>query len=160
MPQFQIANALPQVVWLILIFLALYAALQAFLPRVVGIRETRANTIGGDLTAAEAAREAARAAEVRVQAQLTEARAMAAKEAADAKAVAAKAAEARMKAAEADAHERFTAAEARVAAARTNAMASLDEVATGAAQRIVERLIGMQVAPERIAAAVHAAANV
>lgn len=159
MPQFQIANALPQVVWLILIFLALYAALQAFLPRVTGIREVRANTIGGDLTAAEAAREAARVAEARVQAQLAEARGVAAKEAADAKAAAAKAAEAAMKAAEADAHGRFAEAEARVAAARTNAMASLDEVASGAAHRIVERLVGLQVAPERIAAAVRAAGN-
>ena len=159
MPQFQIANALPQVVWLILIFLALYAALQAFLPRVTGVRDLRAGTIGGDLTAAEAAREAAKAAEARVQAQLAEARAAAAKEAAAAKAAAAKAAEAQMKAAEADAQAKFAEAEARVAVARTSALASLDEVASGAAGRIVERLVGLQASPERIAAALHAAGN-
>ena len=159
MPQFQIANALPQIVWLALIFLALYAALQAFLPRVTGIVETRAATIGGDLTAAETAREAARAAEVRVQAQLTEARAVAAKEAAEAKAAAAKAAEAQMKAAEADAHVRFADAEARVSAARTAAMANLSEIAAGAAERIVERLVGVQPGTARIMAAVGAAGN-
>lgn len=157
MPQFELGNALPQVVWLILIFLLLYAGVQAFLPGVGRIVEKRAQTIRDDLSAADQARADARAASEQVETRLAAARLAAAREAADAKAAAERAAAEKLKGVEAGLDARMNEAQARIDASRNSALASLDGVAAEAAQLIIARLTGVEPPADLVTGAVRGA---
>jgi F-type H+-transporting ATPase subunit b len=154
MPQFQLANALPQVAWLILIFLLLYLAVSALLPGVARVVENRKAAIAADLAAAEQARLDARAAAERMEAQLKEARAAAMSEAAAAKLAAERAAAERMRGLDDELAAKIAAAERELADQRSAAVASLDGLAIEAAQRIVERLTGIAPGADLVRSAV------
>lgn len=145
MPQLDLANPLTisQVVWLAVIFFALYLLLSRWgLPKVAVVLEARAKTIADDLDAARAAKAqsdaaladmtiATRKAQAEAQARVTGAVDVAKTEAAQQ----AIAANAKLDAQLAD-------AETRISAARAAAIGALREVATMTTTDVVTRLAG------------------
>jgi F-type H+-transporting ATPase subunit b len=152
MPQLDFKNPLTtsQVVWLVIIFYALYILLSRWgLPQVAEVLEARATAIGRDLELAQKAKvesdaavatmtEATRAAHAEAQAEI------AAAVASGKESAAAQAAElnARLEV-------QLAAAEQRIGAARAAAMGALREVATDTANVVFTRLTGR--APQRTA---------
>jgi len=146
MPQLDFANPLTisQVVWMAVIFLALYLLLDRWgLPRVSSVLEARAASIAGDLDAAHAAKARADAAAAELIGTTRQARSAA--QASINEAIAKAKAEAARRAAEADERleAQLLAAERRIAEARTNAMRAINVVAAETATGIVARLTGV-----------------
>ncbi|MGB7406336.1 MAG: ATPase [Pacificimonas sp.] len=143
MPQFDFARvAVPQVVWLLLTFALLFILMQLMLPKVAGVTEKRAGTIGGDLEAAETARLDADTRREAYEAKIAGSRGEAQDLIGAAKADAAKANEARMAEVDARVAERLAEADAELAAQKADAFTRLDVIAADATQDIVERLTG------------------
>jgi F-type H+-transporting ATPase subunit b len=160
MPQLDFGNPLllSQVVWLAIIFLALYLLLSRWaLPQVGTVLAKRASVIAADLDAAHRAKELAEAAIAELTQATRQAHATAQTEIAEAVA----AAKARADAQSAELNARLDAqiaeAEQRIAAARTSALAALEQVAVDTANAVVARLIG---APLDHGAVPHAVAAV
>ena len=157
MPQLDFANPLTisQVVWMFLIFGALYLLLARWaLPRWASVIEAREQRILADLDSARIAKEQADAAAAEIAERSRAASAEA--QAEIAKAVAAAKAEAAEKA-RADNEQldrQLAEAEQRIGAARNQAMGALREVATEAAATVVTRLTGQPADPARVDAAV------
>lgn len=158
MPQFEVANALPQIVWLALIFAILYLTLsRAALPKVEKVAAQRAQVIGDDLAKAETAKSQAEATSAAYEASLAEAHTAATKVTVDAKAATSRETAERLKAVDAEVEVRIAEATARIEAARTDALAKLDAVAAEATADIVERLTGRRPTPGEAGAAIAAA---
>jgi F-type H+-transporting ATPase subunit b len=158
MPQFEVANALPQIVWLALIFAILYLTLAyGALPKVEKVSQQRAQVIGDDLAKAETAKSQAEATSAAYEASLAEARNAAAKVTVEAKATTSRETADRLKGVDADIEKRIGEASARIEAARAQALANLDSVAAEATADIVERLTGRRPSPGEAGAAVAAA---
>ena len=75
MPQFDFSQAMPQVIWLALVFGILYLVVHMLYPRVDRVVQNRKATIAADLAEAEAARAAADAASSGGSSVLADARA-------------------------------------------------------------------------------------
>jgi F-type H+-transporting ATPase subunit b len=147
MPQLNFANPLTtsQVVWMFIIFLALYLLLGRWaLPQVAAVVESRAASISADLDAARQAKtesdaavaevaEATRRAHAEAQARINEAVAAAKAEANE-----------RARSFNADMEQRLAEAEARIAEARRDAVGALHQVAAETAQVVVARLTGQE----------------
>ena len=145
MPQLDFGNPLmlAQVVWMLIIFGALYYLLSnVFLPRVATVLEDRRNRIQGDLEAARAAKAEADAAMAEHQAATARARAESQAAIAEALASAQHEAATRNAALAEKLNAQIAAAEARIDAARDAAMGALREVATDTATALVQRLTG------------------
>ncbi|HYZ62184.1 MAG TPA: F0F1 ATP synthase subunit B' [Acetobacteraceae bacterium] len=157
MPQLDFANPLTisQVVWMFLIFGALYVLLAKWvLPEVGSVIEAREQRILADLDNARLAKEQADAAAAEIAERSRVASAEAQAQVAQALA-AAKAEAAERARVENEALERQLAeAEARIAAARNQAMGALREVAIDAASTVVARLTGRPADPASVEAAV------
>ena len=157
MPQFEVANALPQIVWLALIFAILYLTLSfGALPKVEKVASQRAQVIGDDLAQAEAAKSRAEATSAAYEASLAEARNAAAKVTVEAKASTSRETAERLKAIDTDLRGRITEASTRIETARVEALAKLDNVAAEATADIVERLTGRRPTPGEAGAAIAA----
>jgi F-type H+-transporting ATPase subunit b len=143
MPQFELANALPQIVWLAIIFAILYLTL-AFgaLPKVTRVAERRASRIGEDVAAADVAGSKARETLSAYEASLAEARAAATKVTTDAKDSTARETDARLKALGSSLDAQAAEATQRIEAQRAEASKGLDAIAREAADAIVARLLG------------------
>jgi len=154
MPQFDLSTALPQILWLILVFGTLYLIVRGLVPRVERVVENRRARIAGDLREAEAARDAARASASGGNTALAEARGKTLAVIGKAR-DAANAANAR-KLAEIDTKlkARSEAAAASLDAARVAALAQLDVVATQATVELVQRVAGVSVSDAEAASAV------
>ena len=157
MPQLDFANplTLAQVVWMFVIFGALYAALRFWaLPQVGGVIEMREQRILADLDGARKAKEESdsAAAEIaeRSRSASAEAQAQIAKAVADAKAEA----EQKARADNDQLEQQLAEAEQRIAAARKQAMGALRQVATETAASVVARLTGEEPDHGRVEAAV------
>ncbi len=160
MPQLNFSNPLTvsQIVWMVIIFLALYVLLTLWaLPQVEQVLAERSGTIAADLDTARAAKaeadaavaelsEATRRAHAEAQAAIAEALARAKAEAADE----ARRANERLEA-------QLAAAEQRIAEARASAMGALRQVATDTAQLVLRRLTGAAPEPGTVLAAVDSA---
>ena len=158
MPQLDFANPLTisQVVWMFIIFAALYVALRNWaLPQIGGVIEMRAHRIASDLESARAAKEAAdrAAAEVseRSRAASAESQAEVARAIAEAKAEAAERARIDNEALDKQLDE----AEQRIAVARRDAMGALQQVASETS--LLARLTGSMPDHAHVNAAVGAA---
>ncbi len=157
MPQLDFANPLTisQVVWMFIIFGALYAALRFWaLPQVGGVIETREQRILTDLDSARVAKEQADAAAVEIAERGRSASAVAQAQVAQAIAAAKAEAAEKARADNEQLEQQLAAAEQRIAAARKDAMGALRQVATEAAAAVVARLTGQAPDPARIDAAV------
>lgn len=143
MPQFEIANFVPQLFWLAIFFAILYfAVVRPTLPKLGRVIDAREAQVIGDLdTAASAKAQADRMAsdyDEGVAAAQGDARARVVA----AQASAAKQLEAKLAESNAVIAVRTAAAEADIAAARQHAMAEIEGVAADAAGDIVEKLTG------------------
>ncbi len=154
MPQFDFSTALPQILWLIFVFGALYLVVRGLLPKVDRVVENRRARIAGDLREAEAARDAAQASVSGGNTILAEARARSLAVTGKAR-DAANAANGR-KLAEIDASLKAhgEAAAASLEAARVAALAELDAVAGEATVELVQRVAGIAVSNDEAASAV------
>lgn len=157
MPQFDLANFLPQLFWLAIFFAILYfAVVRPTLPKLGRVMDARENQVTGDLdTAAKAKAEADRMAaeyDEGVAAAQNDARARFA----EAQSAAARQLEAKLAESNAAVHARIEAAEANIAAARAKAMGEIEQVAADAAGDIVEKLTGARPDPSRAHDAVRA----
>lgn len=154
MPQFELADAAPQIVWLALVFLILYLTMVATLPKVEKIVEDRKTRIAADLSAAEAARAAAEGAVSGGSTTLADARAQALAVTGKARDAAAATTAAQLAEVDRALEAKADSAAAGVAAARAEAIAELDSVATSAAMDLVERVAGITISNDDAAAAV------
>ena len=143
LPQFDPAYWPGQIVWLLVIFVALYVVLaKVLLPKVSGTIATREATIGGDIAEARRLKDEAEAQAAAAAADLAEARKRSQKLASEAKAKA----HAEAAVSQASEEDRLAAqlatAEAGIAAAREQAMGNVRGIASETAEAIVEKLTG------------------
>jgi len=154
-PPFQKETFASQLVWLALIFVALYLLMSRIaLPRIGSILDARRQRIEGDLADAARLKNESDAAIVAYETALAEARGRAQTLANETRAKEAAAAEAARKALDAKLNERIADAEKAIARTRTAAMANVRGIAADAAATIVERLIGAAPPREQVANAV------
>ncbi|WP_333571000.1 F0F1 ATP synthase subunit B family protein [Sphingomonas sp.] len=135
-----------QVFWLAIVFALIYFGIgKAMVPKIERTMEDRSARIAGDLAAAEAARDAARAADEAYQAGLEAARAEALRVTAGAKAQAATAAEAKLKAATAADEARLADATRTIAEREQAAIGEIEAATVEAVEAIVARVSGVAV---------------
>lgn len=154
-PPFRQDTFASQLVWLVLIFGALYLLMaRVALPRVGGIVAARAKQIENDLAEAQRLKAETEAAVAAYERLLADARA-------NAQAIAAKTrdslmaeADQRRKALEEQLNRKLDEAEKAIVATRSAAMANVKGIAVDAAAAIVERLIGQAPAEKTVADAV------
>ena len=152
MPQFELANFLPQFVWLAIAFALLYfVVVGPLLPRVGRVVDQREAMIKGDIATAEAAKLEADRVRDRHEQAMAEARGQAQVAVAEAQARMQRTAEVRLAEAHQVTETRLGHATAALAAARARAVDEVARIATDAAIEIVERVTGRR--PEESAAA-------
>jgi F-type H+-transporting ATPase subunit b len=159
MPQLDFSNPLiiAQIVWLLIIFGALYYIMAAYaLPRVESVLEERRARIQGDLDAAQAMQTQAEAAIATYREAAARARAESQAAIATALAAAQDEAQSRADALAARLARQIDEADARIQAARDNAMGALRQVAAETTGALVMKLTG-RAEPDRVVAAVDAA---
>jgi len=153
MPQLDFSNPLTiaQVVWMFIIFAALYMALRYWaLPKVGTVLETREMRISSDLASARDAKQAAdhaaleiaergRSASAEAQLQISQASDGAKREAAE-----------RTRIDGEQLERQLAEAEHRISAARQQAMGALRQVASETATAVVSRLTGQSPDPARV----------
>jgi len=160
MPQLQIPDFAPQLIWLAITFIGLYLLMaRVALPRIGGIIEQRRDRIASDLDEAARLNEQTEQAIADYEAALAEARANA-HQIAQARREELKA-EADKRQGELDAQlsAKIAEAEKRIGAARDAAKAEIKVVAVDAAGEIVKELLGKAPAKRTITTAVNAASR-
>lgn len=158
MPQLDVHDFVPQLIWLAITFAALYLVMARLaLPRIGAVIEQRRDRVASDLDQADQFKRKSEETIAAYEQALAEARAKAhgigqeAREKLNAE-VAAERAEAERRIAAKTAE-----AESRIAAAKDQALGEVQEIAAGAAGDIVERLIGTKATKAEITSAVGAA---
>jgi F-type H+-transporting ATPase subunit b len=160
MPQLNFASplTLAQVVWGVIIFVALYLLLSRWaLPRTAVVLEKRASTVAADLVAARMAMAQADGAVAELTAATASARAEAQAAVNQAAEQAKAAAAAQAAALNARLEARLQEAETQIEQARAAAMASVHQVARDTAVTVYARLTGQQPDPARLDAAIGSA---
>jgi F-type H+-transporting ATPase subunit b len=143
--------------WLALVLLTIYFVIgRGMVPKISATVDARDAKIASDLAAAHQARAAAEEAETALQAKALDVRADAQSVTAAAKAKSAKDAANRVAKADGEIAAKLATADAALAKARAKALASVEEVATDAAQDIVAKVSGMKVTAAGAAKAVKA----
>jgi F-type H+-transporting ATPase subunit b len=154
-PPFQKETFASQLIWLALVFVALYLLMSRIaLPRVGAILDQRSQRIDGDLAEAQRLKDEADAASAAYEKALADARGRAQTLANERREVEAARAETARKELESKLNAHIAEAEKAIARTRTAAMANVREIATGTAAAIVERLIGRAPAEQQVASAV------
>lgn len=157
MPQLDTATFAPQLVWLVITFVALYLILgRRLLPRIGEILELRQDKIAHDLAGAESAGKEAKDAMAAYEAGLTKARAEAQVMRASALETAAAEAAAEQGELAARLARESDSAEATIAGAKARALDDIEQAAADVAQAAVARLTGIEIDPARARAAVKA----
>ena len=140
-----------QLFWLAIVFALIYFGIgKAMVPKIERTIDDRDARISGDIAAAAAARDTARADEERYQAGLDTARAQATKAVAEARAVAATQAETALKAGDAAAATRLAEATQAVASAKQTAVSEIETATVEAVESILAKLSGVAVDRARI----------
>ncbi len=159
-PPFDAHNFVPQIVWLVIIFGALYWLMSHIaLPRVRSILEARQARIGGDLAEAARMQEQATAASAAYDATLNDAKTRAQALAQETHDKLRTEMEAKRHALDADLNRKLAAAEDQIAETKTRAMANVEGIAREAASVIIEHLTGKPANPDSLNAAFAAAAK-
>lgn len=155
MPQLNFHDFEPQLVWLLITFLALYLVLaKAVLPKIGSVLEARADRIKGDLDKAAALKAETDKIIAAYEKALADARNNAATVSRDTAAALAKAANDRQTEVGTALATRIKTAEANIAAARGKAMTEIQTVAAEIAADAAKRLVGLTVSPAEAAPAV------
>ncbi len=158
MPQLEIGDFAPQIVWLVITFVSLYLiSWKLILPRIGDVLEAREERITDDLEEAGKLKASAEEALSTYEAALADARnkahGMAAESHAAVMAEAAKRSDALQDKLAAEAAD----ADKRIAAARAEAVSEIRTVARDTARAVTNRLIGVEVPEDAAKAAVDAA---
>ncbi len=154
-PPFDSTYFASQLLWLAITFTALYLLMaRVVLPRIGGILEDRRDRIARDLDQAERSKQQSNEAIASYQRALAEARGRAFKIASEARDAAKADAATRQTATEVALDQKLVAAEKRIGEIKTRALADVGEIAAGAAEAVVQRLIGWKPTSGDIAAAV------
>jgi len=155
MPQLNVADFSPQLVWLVITFAALYLVMaKVALPRIAEVLEARQDRIADDLELADTFRQEAEQAMADYEASLTAARATAQEiTQATRDQLAAKAA-ARKAEVDADLAAQVAEATQRIGSARSQAMANLGAAALEAARATTARLVGVEIGEREARAAI------
>lgn len=153
-PPFDTHNFLPQLIWLVIIFGALYLLMsRVALPRVAGILDARRTRIAQDLDSARTMQDQADAAEKQYEATLADAKARAQGLAQATHDKLHAASEARRKTLEDELNTRLAAAEVQITDMKTRAMSNVDGIARDAAAAIVQHITGQAPSEQALAAA-------
>jgi len=157
MPQLDIGTYAPQLIWLAIVFIALYLVMSwKVLPRIGTVLGER---IEGDLSDAEQFKKNAEKAFADYEEKLAEARAKAQEIVKASQDKARAEIEARQSELSADLAKKGEESAAQIEKAKTEALSHIREVASDAAGAIVERLIGTEPKSDDIRAAVDAATS-
>ncbi len=158
MPQFDPALWPPQLIWLLICFVALYFLMaRVALPRIGSVLEERSLKISDALRKAEDLKAAAEAAEAAYEKLMADARAKAQEAVRVVREQSAAEATERHAELEQRLSEEVAAAEARIAKARDEAVAGIRAIATDLTIAATERLIGETIDAKTAASAVGAA---
>ncbi|MCW5724641.1 MAG: F0F1 ATP synthase subunit B' [Maricaulaceae bacterium] len=158
MPQLDPSGFAPQLIWLLITFVALYLIMsRVALPKVTDILEQRQNRIAHDLDEAERLKRETEKAIADYEQALAKARGNAMAIGAEAREKANAAAAAERAKADQSIAEKLRVAEAAVASARDAALGNLKTIATEATQAMVEKLIAHKVDTAEAERAVEAA---
>lgn len=154
MPQLDASTYLPQIIWLIISFAALYYLLKTkALPRVGEILEARQDRIAADLDQAASHRREAEEAMRRLEEMLAQARGEAQATLAENQRTLQGEAQARHEELEAKLSADLAAAEQRIAEARSRSLKQIRSVAAEVAQAATHKLIGVKVTKKAAEAA-------
>jgi len=157
MPQLDVATFPSQLFWLAVCFIALYVVMAKFgLPRVGAILAERRGRIEGDLAKAAQMKEEAEAVIAAYQRALAEARASAQATVRETVETMNAAAAERQRALAQTLAAETAAAERRIAAAKTETLASLRDMAVEVARAASRKIVGAELDPARAGAAVDA----
>ena len=157
MPQLDVATFPSQLFWLAVCFIALYVVMAKFgLPRVGAILAERRGRIEGDLAKAAQMKEEAEAVIAAYQRALAEARASAQATVRETVETMNAAAAERQRALAQTLAAETAAAERRIAAAKTETLASLRDMAVEVARAASQKIVGAELDPARARAAVDA----
>lgn len=160
MPQLNIADFPPQLVWLAISFVILYIMMaKVAVPRISEVLESRQDRIARDLDEAKRLSEESDKAKAEYEAALEEARSKAHGMVTELKSELAKEQAASQADLEAKLAEKAKAAEASIASAKEAALANVRSIAGDAAKATVAKLISADVADKEVEAAVEAAAK-
>jgi F-type H+-transporting ATPase subunit b len=154
LPQFKTEYWGGQIVWLLLLFVILYALMaKVFVPRLRMIQDTRAQTIADAVEQARRVQAEADAQAAAAKSEIEEARSSARRLAADAKAKAQAELAASQAAEDARLQGELEKAEARIRAMRDQAMANVGQIAAETAEAMVAKLTGAKPSKAELAAA-------
>jgi len=154
-PPFQKETFASQLVWLVLVFVALYLLMSRIaLPRIDSILEDRKRRIDGDLAEAKRLKDESDEAMATYEKSLADARNRAQTLANQARERDAAEAETARKALDAKLNAQIAEAETAIAGRKSAAMTNVQGIATDAAAAIIERLIGATPIPSEVEAAV------
>ena len=154
LPQFDFQWWPGQIVWFLIIFIAMLVFVRLFAaPRVGGTIDAREDKISGDIADARRLKEEAEAQAQAAAAETAQARAAAQRVAAEARAKAQAEVAAKLAVEEAKLAEKAAVAEARIGEARDAAMANVASIAGDAAGAIVGKLTGRAATAAELATA-------
>ena len=157
MPQLNIADFPPQLVWLAITFVILYFLMAAVaIPRISGVLESRQNRIASDLEEAKRLSEDADKAKADYEEALAEARAKAHGIVSELKASMAKEQDASKAELDAELAKKAKAAEASILEAKETALSHVREIAADTAKSAVSKLVALDVSEKEVEAAVAA----
>ena len=163
MPQlYQLSDVIfSQLFWLaVALGFIFFVIARGMVPKIQATVDQREGKIAGDLSQAQAARQAADETEAAWRARMDAARAEAARIAQEAKQASASETEAKVKAAADKLAEKIEKAEARILKARESSRAEIETVAAEATREMVARLTGIEVGVNDAADAVKVELNV
>lgn len=150
-PPFNADTFAPQLVWLALTFGVLYLVLsRKALPRIADVLEERANRIKRDLDAAERLKGETDKALSSYEQALADAKSNASALAKDTRAKLSADVDREKAAVDVQMNAKIADAETRIAATKTKALASVNEIASSTAAAIVSRLIGHDASADEI----------
>jgi F-type H+-transporting ATPase subunit b len=160
LPQFDIAQWPGQIVWLLIIFAAMFALFhRVIVPRLSGGVEAREEKIASDIAEARRLRENAQAEADSAAGEMSAARGRAQRLASEAADQAKAAANESRAAEDARLEASIAAAESRIAASRAEAMSHVHAIAVDTAKAMVARLTGAEAATDEIERALAASAQ-
>lgn len=151
LPQLNPANFAPQLFWLAVSFVILYLILsRSTLPRIGEVLEERRDRVQRDLDAAERFKRETDSALAAYEKALADARQKASSMAKDVRDRLAADTEAERNRVESELAAKIADAEARIAATKSKALASVDEIAAETATAVVGKLLGEDVSPAEV----------
>jgi len=160
MPQLEVHDFAPQLIWLAIVFIGLYIVMTwRVLPRISNILAERSDRIEGDLSDAEKFKRDAEKALAEYEEKLAEARGKAQAMVKDTQDKIRAEVDARQAKLGQELAKQAADAAADIDRAKSEAMSHIRDVAADAAGAIVERLIGEAATPDQVKAAVDAAAD-